>query len=57
MIRVILSILLAGLLSSALGACGKKGDPEVPTGQVDTLTKYRYPPPDEDDKPPPPAEK
>lgn len=57
MIRLILSILLAAFLAPSLAACGKKGEPEVPTGQVDTLDKYKYPPPDENDQYPPPAKK
>jgi len=42
MIRVLLALLLAAFVASSLAACGKKGDPEVPAGQVDTL-KRKYP--------------
>lgn len=42
MTRTILSILLATFLASSLAACGKKGPPEVPKGQVDTLNR-KYP--------------
>ncbi len=42
MIRVLLSLLLAAFVAASLAACGKKGDPEVPAGQVDTL-KRKYP--------------
>ncbi len=42
MIRVLLSLLLVAFVAASLAACGKKGDPEVPAGQVDTL-KRKYP--------------
>lgn len=42
MTRVLLALLLAAFVSSSLAACGRKGDPEVPAGQVDTL-KRKYP--------------
>ncbi len=40
--RVLLSLMLAAFVAAPLAACGKKGDPEVPAGQVDTL-KRKYP--------------
>jgi predicted small lipoprotein YifL len=42
MIRVLLSLVLAAFVAATLAACGRKGDPQVPAGQVDTL-KRKYP--------------
>ncbi len=44
MSRVLLALLLASLLAGPLAACGRKGDPEIPPGQTDTLTR-KYPNP------------
>ena len=43
MTRAIATILLAGVLAVSLGACGRRGDPEVPAGQTDTLKTTNYP--------------
>jgi predicted small lipoprotein YifL len=42
--RAILALLLAALVAVSIGACGRRGDPEVPVGQVDTLKANKYPP-------------
>jgi predicted small lipoprotein YifL len=39
---ILLAAFLAAGLATSLAACGKKGPPEVPAGQVDTLSK-KYP--------------
>ena len=46
MSRVILALLLAAFLAGPLAGCGRRGDPELPKGDTDTL-KQRYPKPDE----------
>ena len=33
--RVVLGLLLAAMLGTALASCGKKGDPVLPNGQTD----------------------
>ncbi|HEY6334338.1 MAG TPA: hypothetical protein VI113_00505 [Alphaproteobacteria bacterium] len=42
MIRLVFSIALSALVVCTLAACGKKGPPEVPSGQTNTLDK-KYP--------------
>ncbi|MFI4988219.1 MAG: lipoprotein [Alphaproteobacteria bacterium] len=44
MTRTLLVVLLAAVLAGSLAGCGRKGDPEVPAGQTDTLTR-KYPNP------------
>jgi len=41
--RAIATFLIAAALTVSLGACGRRGDPEVPAGQKDTLTTTVYP--------------
>lgn len=48
MSRVLLSIVIAAFLAGSLAGCGRKGPPEVPAGQVDTL-KNKYPRPEPGD--------
>jgi predicted small lipoprotein YifL len=43
--RVILALVLAAFLAGTLAGCGRKGDPEVPKGDTDTL-RQQYPKPD-----------
>jgi predicted small lipoprotein YifL len=40
--RLIFSIVLSALVAYTLAACGKKGPPEVPKDQTDTLER-KYP--------------
>jgi predicted small lipoprotein YifL len=41
--RALAAILLASFVVASLGACGRRGDPEVPPGQVNTLKTTVYP--------------
>lgn len=41
MIRIALALLLALAIAGPLGACGKKGDPQLPEGKTDQFpSKY-----------------
>jgi len=40
--RLLLALVLAALLLGPLAACGRKGDPFVPAGDTNTLTR-KYP--------------
>jgi len=43
--RIILALLIAAFLAGPLAGCGRKGDPEVPAGDINTLPqKYPKPP-------------
>ncbi|HYB08245.1 MAG TPA: lipoprotein [Alphaproteobacteria bacterium] len=42
MIRLVFSIVLSAVVACTLAACGKKGPPEVPKGETDTLDR-KYP--------------
>ena len=44
MTRIILALLIATFLAGPLAGCGRKGPPEVPKGETDTLTQ-KYPKP------------
>jgi predicted small lipoprotein YifL len=44
MTRAILAFLLAAMIAVGVGACGRRGDPEVPPDQADTLKANKYPP-------------
>ena len=41
MIRIVIALLLALAVAGPLAACGKKGDPHLPTGKSDQFpSKY-----------------
>ncbi|HXQ68509.1 MAG TPA: hypothetical protein VN980_18215 [Alphaproteobacteria bacterium] len=44
MIRIILALLIAAFLAAPLAGCGRKGPPEVPKGDTNTLDR-KYPKP------------
>ncbi|MFI5023419.1 MAG: hypothetical protein ACHQRJ_17440 [Alphaproteobacteria bacterium] len=44
MTRIILALLIAAFLAGPLSGCGRKGDPEVPPGDINTLPQ-KYPKP------------
>jgi len=45
--RLILAILVAAIMLGPLAGCGRRGDPEVPKGDKDTLNQH-YPKPEPD---------
>ncbi len=46
MTRIILALLIAAFLAGPLAGCGRRGDPEIPAGDTNTLIRH-YPKPDE----------
>jgi len=44
--RIILALLVAAFLAGPLAGCGRKGDPEVPAGDTNTLNQ-KYPKPND----------
>lgn len=46
MSRIILALLVAAFLAGPLAGCGRKGDPEVPAGEPNTLVQ-KYPKPND----------
>lgn len=46
MSRIILALLVAAFLAGPLAGCGRKGDPEAPAGEANTLAQ-KYPKPND----------
>ena len=46
MSRIILALLIAAFLAAPLAGCGRKGDPEIPPGEANTLNQ-KYPKPND----------
>ncbi len=46
MTRIILALFIAAFLAGPLAGCGRKGDPEVPAGEANTLNQ-KYPKPND----------
>jgi len=44
--RLLLALLVAAILAGPLTGCGRRGDPEVPPGDTNTLNQH-YPKSDE----------